>query len=838
MNSQAESRVIRGSSNLESRQTSDFGLHPRAWWRHAARVAGVALGLWGLLTAMTHSVRIVPGWSPAAVACGLTAAAELLIFLYRYEAATLGSRRTRQLLGLRLAALGLLAWILIEPTYVRSVKRRLTRQVAVLWDDSASMDLIDDGTVRSRAVIARDALTKSGLLKKLGDHVKLQEIHFARSPENDAGATATGWNQATDIAAALDSVLEQIPPDELAGALLVSDGRHNRPSRVEDSARRFGTLDAPLGIVAVGSPEAPRDAAVLALRSPDAIHLGDRMRVSADLKFDGYKGQQAKVQLIGDGKLLEERQIAIPQDHYREEVKFVHLPAKGGTGGYHIQIQPLPGDRFPENNRWSFETSITEARTNVLLVDDYPRWEFRYLRNLFYGRDKSVHLQWLLLHPELADGQAQPNIAASAGRPFGQAAANQFPQTEAEWRKFDVIILGDLPPAAISDATWAIISRCVNERGALLIFSAGPNYMPHALDSKAARDLLPVDPGWNHHTFFGDTAPRFRLSLTAEGRHSPVTSHAIGSLANEQVWAAFPALQWRHPISSVKDGAEILLTATDELPPTTTTAIPDAATGLGAALDDLASRRQNEAKRALLVTRQTGHGKVAVVLTDRIWRLREGAGDVHHHQFWGNLVRWGAGPLLRAGSDTVALGTDQLTYTADDPILITARLRDANLGPLVDGSLRAEILRGDTVVATVPLVAVAGSNGLHEGKAAPIHVSGLHTLRLVGRKAAELLSAEGKKSLTTSFRVIGARGPIELAETTLDRPLLDEAAKASGGKVVGPEEVASLLPLFLTEGAKREEIRETSLWDNLLVFATLACVLTAEWWLRRKAGLP
>ena len=157
-------------------------MNPRSWWRHVARVAGVALGLWGLLAATSGIVRIAPGWSPAAVACGLTAAAELLIFLYRYEAATLGPRRSRQLLGLRLAALGLLAWVLIEPTYVRSVKRRLTRQVAVLWDDSASMDLIDDGSVRTRAVIAREALAKSGLLKQLGDHVKLHEIHFARSP--------------------------------------------------------------------------------------------------------------------------------------------------------------------------------------------------------------------------------------------------------------------------------------------------------------------------------------------------------------------------------------------------------------------------------------------------------------------------------------------------------------------------------------------------------------------------------------------------------------------------------------------------------------------------------
>ena len=799
------------------------------------RTAAVMAALWVFLTALGHLVRISPSWPPAAVACALSLTAELMVFLYRYEARNLGRRRARQLIALRLTALGLLAWILLEPTFVRTVKRQFDRQVAVLWDQSASMDLIDTGTTRTRTTIAREAVDQSGILKQLGEHVRLREFRFARSPEIHASTPSFGWNQATDIAAALDTVLEQIPPDELAGALLLTDGRHNRPSRVEDSARRFGILDAPLGIVAIGSPDPPRDAAVLAVRSPDAIHLGERMRVSADLKFDGYKGQQAKVRLTCNGQLIEEKDIFIPQDRHREEVRFIHLPDKGGTGGYQIEIPELPGERFRDNNAWSFETSITEARTNVLLVDDFPRWEFRYLRNLFYGRDKSIHLQWLLLHPDLAEGQSQPDVAASAARPFGQAAATRLPENEAEWRKFDVIILGDLPPDAISSETWSVISRCVNERGALLVFSAGPNYMPHALDAVDARNLLPLDPGWSRATLYGDTAAPFRFSLTAEGRLHPVTRHATGTSANEQVWSAFPAMQWRHPVLSVKDGAEILLTAADE---TAANTLPAEPAGLDTALDDLARRRENEAKRALLVTRQTGNGKVAVVLTDRTWRLREGAGDVHHHRFWGNLVRWGAGPLLRAGSDKVALGTDQLTYTADDPITITARLRKPDLSPVADPSLQAEILRDGKIIATIPLAAVPGSNGLHEGKAAPIHTPGLHQVRLVGKQATAMLAAEGKAELTTRLRIIGARGPVELADTTLDRPLLDEAATASGGKVVGPADIASLLPLFLTEGAKRQEIRETPLWDNALVFAALALVLTSEWWLRRNAGLP
>ena len=807
-------------------------MNPSPWSLAIPRVLAMAVVFWLLLLALGMVIRIAPGWSPGLIAVVFALLAETLMRLYRYESRTLGGKRSRQVVGLRLASLALLAWILMEPTLVRQVKRKLDRQVAVLWDQSASMGLIDEGANHSRADIARDAVKQSGILEKLGEQVRIREIQFARSPESGAGSSAEGWDMTTDIAAALDTVLEQVPPDELAGAILLTDGRHNRPSRIEDSSRRFGTLDAPLGIVAVGSPVPPRDASVLAVRSPDAIHLGDRMKVSADVKFDGYKGMQAKVRLTCDGRTIGEKTITVPEDRHREEIKFVHLPEQGGTGIYQIEIDPLVGERFEDNNDWSFETAITEARTNVLLVDSYPRWEFRYLRNLFYGRDKSIHLQWLLLNPDHVEGQTPVDVAASAARPFGEASATRLPENEEEWRKFDVIILGDLPAAAISDGTWAIISRCVNERGALLVFVAGPGYMPHTLSAPQARDLLPLDPGWSNRTLFGQTEKPFRLSLTAEGRNHPITRHADGSLSNEQTWSRFPALQWRHPVQSIKEGADVLLAAAgdDEVDGDP---VPADAAGLDAALDDLARRREKESQNALLVTRQTGRGKVAAVLTDRTWRLREGAGDVHHHRFWGNLVRWGTGPLLRAGNDKVSLGTDQLTYTADDPITLTARLRDDKLNPAPDPSLRAEILRDGKVVATVPLVAQEGSNGLHEGKVTSLKTPGLFQVRLVGKKA-----PDGKADLSTNFRVVGARGPVELADTTLYQALLDAAAAASGGKVVKPEEMDSLLPLFLTEGANREEIRETSLWDNFFVFAALALALTAEWWLRRKTGLP
>lgn len=799
------------------------------------RPLSVFLAAWGVLAGLARVVRICPDHPHWLAALVFATVVEGLLALYRYETGALTLRRARWVVGLRLAALCLLAWILIEPTWVREVEREPRRKVIVIHDESASMRLKDDGADQSRIDAGRSALAASGVEAQLGTHLDVVTARAARSLLPVGDAADEGWSDATDLAAALGSVLEQTPPEELGGVILVTDGRHNRPERVEDAARRFGILDAPVGILAVGSAEAPRDAAVVSVRAPDSIHLGDRMRVAAEIKVDGYKGATATVRLRQGDKVLEERQVAIPQDHHREELRFARVPEEGGLGQYTVEIAGLDGERFSENNAWSFETSITDARTNVLLIDGHPRWEFRYLRNLFYGRDKSVHLQYVLLHPDRIADQPDTPVAASATRPFGEARATRLPESEEEWRKFDVIILGDLPPQALGDGQWRIIDRCVRDRAALLVLIAGPRHFPRMIESPAGRDLVPAEFDWGAPAFVKAGDKPFRFQLTGEGERHPVTRQSPGETSNSALWSSFPEIPWRHPVRSLKDGAEVLLTAGSTAPAAGTAQDDES---LASALDALADRRRREAESALLVTRRTGRGKVALLLTDRTWRLREGAGDTFHHRFWGNLVRWGAGPVLRAGGLRVRLGTDQLTYTPDDRPRVTARLRDASLKPVSEQNLTAELLRDGEAVATITLTPDPESNGLHEGSFDRIRQPGRYEVRLKGREAERLATEDGGPPPAASFQVVGSRGPVELADTTPDPALMQTIASLSGGRVVPPERAGELAALFLSERIPRTEVRETTLWDNPLVLLLLVSLLAAEWGLRRGGGLP
>ena len=101
------------------------------------RLPLVFLALWGLLHGLGKVVRLSPEWPLWAVAAVAAIAVEAVLFLYRYESGAVTPRRARWLTGLRLGALGVLVWILVEPVWVRMVRLRQIwrwlKNLSLLW---------------------------------------------------------------------------------------------------------------------------------------------------------------------------------------------------------------------------------------------------------------------------------------------------------------------------------------------------------------------------------------------------------------------------------------------------------------------------------------------------------------------------------------------------------------------------------------------------------------------------------------------------------------------------------------------------------------------------------
>ncbi len=291
----------------------------------------------------------------------------------------------------------------------------------------------------------------------------------------------------------------------------------------------------------------------------------------------------------------------------------------------------------------------------MLIVESYPRWEYRYLRNAL-SRDPGVEVSCLLFHPGLGKvgGGSQDYIQL-------------FPEEIEDLSKFDVVFLGDvgLGDGQLTEAQCELIKGLVEHQASGLVFIPGLQGRQFDLLETALGELYPVamDPaqpgGWGSRI-----AGHFEL--TERGRSSLLTKLADSQNENIEVWEDLPGFQWYAPVVRAKAGSEVL-----------------------AVHHDMSNQY---GRLPLLVTRTFGAGKVLFMGTDGAWRWRKGVEDKYHYRFWGQVVRWMAYQRNMAKGETM-----RLFYTPDQPRIrqtmnFNAHVMESGGEPLQQGEVIARIL--------------------------------------------------------------------------------------------------------------------------------------------------
>jgi len=669
----------------------------------------------------------------------------------------------------------------------------------------------------------------------LRENYDVKVYAFASEPQQvepealPTAAEAALWPGAaeTNIAAALREAVRQVPAEQLAGILLLSDGRHNAPERVEPLARQLGLAGVPICPIVIGGRKPPKDAAIVSVVAPEVIYAKDTMYVAVELKLDGLQGEVAQVSLFRDDEedAVDTREIPVPTDEYRKHVELSHTPEEPGLHTYRVSIAPFDGEAFADNNEYPLTVKVTEELTRLLIIEGRPRWEFRYLKNLFESRDVSVKLQYVLLEPDRIGGvPALPSVAASAERPREEPQATLLPLDEMEWMKFDVIILGDVPPEALSADDYEALRRFVADRAGSLVVIAGPHYMPHAFDGTPLAELLPVE--FEGHDGPVEAPPElsYRIALTPEGRRDIIMRQAVDPEENLQVWNSVPPIYWRHPILDTRPGATVLAYALPE--------------GDSAAETPLQEEELDEFQRthALVVRHQVAFGQVLMLTFDRTWRLRYKAGDTRHHKFWGQVLRWATAGKLPSGTSLVKLGTDKSRYGPHTPISVRAKLLQPDLSPLLNAEVAVNVYRGEQRVLRRILQYMPGSPGLYAAELGTLP-AGAYRAELDCPQAVPILATENVQSVTTEFAVEAASSAEEV-ELSADRGLLSRLAELSGGAVAGPADADQALAALRPGVYTRSEQFEYVLWNSWPFLTIIMLVAATEWVVRRRNGLP
>ena len=681
---------------------------------------------------------------------------------------------------------------------MQRIERQSQNLAAAYEKNSAGQDkpglAIQSKLSRTDKVAGWLAAAENSWLQDVADHAAIERYTFSGAvlpmAGNDWRQTLRATNNpdagSTDLAAALNRAAQEAAKQPVDAVVMVTDGGHNAPGDPREGAAALH--DVPLFIVPVGAQVMPRDVILHHVHAPRAVFKNDTAVIDAMVTAYSCEGEQLQVELSSDGLPLEKHIIDVATSMYDGRVSFQW---KGLIPGHHtlqVRVLPVPRELTLDNNQAQVEVEVMEDVIKVLVADDLPRWEFRYLVNLF-KRDKHVEFEQLLFEPN-DDALAPPS----------------FPRDMAGWQKYRVVILGDVSPAQLLPAQQEMLRKYVAEEGGNLIVIAGQTAMPAAFSGQPLAAMLPATASAEPAN---PTQP-FSLIVTAEGGSTVATQLDDDPLASERIWREMSAKLPIYNLSSFskpKPTAHVLIAAT--------------------------TPRRSAEEEAFLSWQYIGLGRVIYVAAPVTYQLRYQNGDLYHHRFWGQLLRWAIAREMSSGSKTVRLLTDKTTYATGDTAQIGLRLTQLDGQPVAGAQCNVEARQDGRSIALIPMHEEPGSPGAYRGTLDNLS-PGAVTLRAGGAIVATLLASEGRAEPVEQIVTVDPAVSSEMNNPLCNLPLLGEIADASGGFLTQPSSLKNALAhLNTVPDVMQTIISREALWDRWLYLWLFIAFIAAEWLTRK-----
>ncbi|HWE37039.1 MAG TPA: hypothetical protein VG406_10770 [Isosphaeraceae bacterium] len=789
------------------------------------------LGLDGTGGATLRSVAIgwrgpVPPWVAAAGASVVLVAA---IALYRSERARIGVTRRAVLALLRGASGAVVVLLLARPSLVLEYRGERPRGVALLLDDSRSMALRDprtgvgdrlrvaiaEGRVDpktswddrtsiqivppgmpadpSRLDVARAALgnRRLALMDRLARLGPLRVARFGERLRDLDDPSA--WDAGSPRTALADAIAAALDPDrgDPPAAIVVATDGHDNASRLalDDVARACAKGGVALHVYGVGVVDAG-NLRLLDATVPEAVVVGDTVAIPVRWSAVGFAGGTAELTLRLDEEVVAQQNVDISDSGDRvTTLTFTPKGDRVGSRVFSATIRRDDREAVVADNEARRPTRVVDAKVRVLVIEDAPRWEYRFLQTALL-RDPRVSARFHLI-------QGDPR-ALNSGPPY----APTLPANRAELFDEDVVILGDVDASALGTDRLGWLRDFVAEGGGLIAI-AGRRHAPWGYRESPIAEVLPVDfPGTPPPFDAEARTEAFTPELTRDGERSELLALADEPAASLTTWRSLPGFHWIAPTTRLRPGATALI-------------VHPSLTADGAPLPWLAAQPY-------------GRGTCLFLAGDETWRWRLNAGDRHFARFWGQVIYRAGLPHLLGGSSRVRLAPERPAMTVGQPSSIFARLLDSDYQPWTRERVTARLEAldapsGSPTSRAIELRAVPGRPGEYRATLAN-DAAGRFAFRLAAPEPAAI-----------EFRVDPPPDD-ESQAAGLPATALRTLAKLGGGAFYREEDLHRLPDAIAPRSASFTDRREVSTWHPL-TFALFVALLSAEWTLRRFSNM-
>ena len=755
--------------------------------------------------------------------------AVLTVWLYRRGAVELRPGWRYTLAGLRMAFFMALVALVMQPVLQLGIDGKVRRSFVVLLDATSSMRIqdpratdtdlkraaiakglldvraglgqtLDHGKALALANVSREELLRAALqnpqldlLNRLSADFDLVAYSFGKDlAELPAGDMLSKYQPDSPVTALGDvirEVMRRQRGQSVAGAFVITDGGNNSGSAPLDAAALAWQEKFPLYLYGIGITS-PKDIIVESIFSEDVAFVKDELAVTVRVRNQGYAGEKATVTLkLGDQVAAEQEIVFENEAEQVVEMKFT--PPQTGEFELQVAITPRPEEAVKDNNNQTKRLRVVDTKLKVLVIEQAPRWEFRYLFAML-ARDRRMTVKCLLF-------EADPGVTQGDDTPY----LAEFPKQKEDLFKYDVIVLGDVDPKLFTAEQLETLRDYVSKFGGALVMIAGKRFSPDAYARTPLEAALPVDIQKTHADDSLADKP-IALELTAVGKESPMLALSDKPDESLAVWHGLPPLYWIARVAGIKPAASVLV-ATQEPQP------------------------GGREKLPVLVLQKYGLGQTLFMGTDSTWRWRKNAGDKYFTLFWSQVVQRMALSRLLGEAKRTQLSSDRQSYITGDRVTVFARLYTASYDAVNDPQVTGRYAPRDSKIASdisageVTLRPLPGQPGMYRGE----------FVASAGRAYKFFVERDAE----TELDFVVQQPKFEFGQTAMNEPLLKEMAVVSGGAYFREEDLDRLPGLINKKVETVRSYTEVEIWSSPLVFALFVLLTGVEWALRKKFQL-
>ncbi len=372
------------------------------------------------------------------------------IFVY-YRTNPPVSKQKRGLLALlRSIALSLLIFAIFEPVLTGVRSKIINPKIAVMMDNSSSMNLDDAGGNRKSKYI--NAFKNSGI-----DQLNSAENIFRLFGEYSREIKILNFDSLsfkdnyTDLGKAVNS-LYNYKDENLQAVVMFTDGAFNTGNNPLYAAEDLGI---PFFTVGIGDSAEPRDISIQSLIMNEIAYIDNPVPINANITCIGFENEELNISVYDNDKLLETQKIIAANSSFESTVYFTYIPKESGTRKITVKIQSKTGEITLKNNSLSDYIKVLKNKRVISLFAGAPSPDVSYIK------------QYL---NTLKGAEIREFIQSSGSEFFRQPTENDISETE-------LFILAGFPISSTNDALLSKISKEIsNGKPIFLITSLNTDF--------------------------------------------------------------------------------------------------------------------------------------------------------------------------------------------------------------------------------------------------------------------------------------------------------------------------------------------------------------------------